>query len=130
MSMIKSSDPDFRVCQIDFDTLLDLQERASERGWGTRWSSSDALREQVKAGSVILMTMMRQTRGADESAVRCLVLFAAAAGAKVGAGVATLDVDPEVCASLPRVDHDPATRPVFARVFALATGGIEMVSKS
>ena len=33
MPMIHSTDADFRVCQISFDTLLEIQPEAEERGW-------------------------------------------------------------------------------------------------
>ena len=43
MTLIQSSDPDFRICELDFDTLIELQQEAEERGWGTRWTSVDAV---------------------------------------------------------------------------------------
>jgi hypothetical protein len=42
MPMIYSTDPDFRVCQISFDVLLEVQVEAEARGWATRWTHSAA----------------------------------------------------------------------------------------
>ncbi len=128
MSLIQPADPDFRVCQIAVSTLIELQLEAESRGWGTRWSSVDALRGQVKDGLVILQAFLRQERGKGIRAYRCLVLFEATAGIAAG-GVATIDVAPESLAALPRIDRDPEVRGVFVGLFGLATGGIAMLSK-
>lgn len=63
MSLIHSTDPDFRVCQISFETLLAIQLEAEERSLATRWSSVHALRSQVKDGAVVLQALMREERG-------------------------------------------------------------------
>jgi hypothetical protein len=63
MSVIRATDSDFRVCQIGFDALLEIQLEAEQRGWATRWTSVDALRSQVKEGSVVLQSLMREERG-------------------------------------------------------------------
>jgi hypothetical protein len=75
MSVIRATDSDFRVYQIDFDTLLEIQLEAEQRGWPTRWTSVDALRSQVKEGSVVLQSLMREERGGVVLAYRCLLLF-------------------------------------------------------
>jgi len=128
MPLIHSTDPDFRVCQISFDTLLTIQLEAEERGWATRWSSVDALRSQVKEGSVALQSLIREERGGVVRAYRCLLLFSAVDHGDAG-GVATIDLDPERFESLDRLDRDADVRKVLARMFTLATGGISMVSK-
>jgi hypothetical protein len=128
MPVIRASDPDFRVCRIDFDTLIEIQLDAEERGWATRWTSVDALRSQVKEGNVLLQSMMREERGGAVHAYRCLLLFSAV-GEEHAGGVATVDLDPARYASLERIDRDPDVREAMARMFALAAGGIAMVSK-
>jgi hypothetical protein len=128
MPIINSSDPDFRICQIGFDTLVEIQTEAEVRAWGTRWTSTDALRSQVKEEAVFLQALMREERGGVVRSYRCLVVFSLADGADAG-GVATIDVDPARYESLPRLDHDPDVRRVLVRMFSLATGGISMVSK-
>ncbi|MEU5609744.1 hypothetical protein AB0H03_13600 [Streptomyces sparsogenes] len=128
MPLIHSTDPDFRVCQISFDTLLTIQLEAEERGWATRWSSVDALRNQVREGAVVLQSLMREERGGAVRAYRCLVLFSTADDRGVG-GIATIDLDPARLESLERIDRDPDVRRALARIFSLATGGITMVSK-
>ncbi|MFI6930730.1 hypothetical protein [Streptomyces sp. NPDC050287] len=128
MPLIHSTDPDFRVCQISFDTLLAIQLEAERRGWATRWSSVDALRSQVRDSAVVLQSLMREERGGAVWAYRCLVLFSAADGEEAG-GIATIDLDPATFESLERIDRDPDTRKAFARMFSLASGGISMVSK-
>lgn len=128
MSVIQSTDPDFRVCQIDLATLIELQVQAEERGWGTRWTPVDALRSQVSDGVVILQAFMRQKRAEDVRTYRCFVLFATVEGEAAG-GVATIDVAPERYLTLARIDRDPEVREAFVRIFTLATGGIAMLAK-
>jgi hypothetical protein len=60
MSAIHSTDPDFRVCQISFETLLQLQRQAERRSWATRWSSETELRGQVKETSALLRPILRE----------------------------------------------------------------------
>ncbi|MET7686031.1 hypothetical protein [Streptomyces sp. NPDC005423] len=127
--MIHSTDPDFRVCQISFDTLLEIQLEAEDRGWATRWTSVDAVRSQVKEGVVVLQSLMREERGGILRAYRCLLLFSAV-GDGDGGGIATIDLDPARFESLERIDRDPDVRKVLVRMFSLATGGISMVSKN
>lgn len=126
--MLHSADPDFRICQISFDTLLEIQLEAEVRGWATRWTSLDALRSQVKEETVILQSLMREERGGIVQAYRCLVLFSIADSGDAG-GIATIDLDPARFESLERLDRDPDVRRALARMFSLATGGISMVSK-
>ncbi|MFG2196079.1 hypothetical protein [Streptomyces sp. NPDC048639] len=121
-------DPDFRVCQITFDTLLELQLEAEGRGWATRWTSIHALRSQVKEEDVFLQSLMREERAGAVLAVRCLVLFPAVGGRNSG-GLATIDLDPARFESLQRIDRDADTRRALARMFSLAVGGITMVAK-
>lgn len=128
MPAIHSSDADFRVCQISFDTLLEIQAEAESRGWATRWSSVVALRGQVKEEDVILQPLMREERAGVVRAYRCLVLFSSAHGEGSG-GIATIDVDPIRFESLERLDREPGVRKAFARIFSLAAGGISAVSK-
>ncbi|WP_338931106.1 hypothetical protein WEB32_08320 [Streptomyces netropsis] len=128
MALIHSTDPDFRICQISFETLLAIQLEAEERSWATRWSSVDALRSQVRDGAVVLQSLMREERGGAVWGYRCLVLFSSADGKEAG-GIATIDLDPARFESLERLDRDPDVRKVLVRIFSLATGGISMVSK-
>lgn len=128
MTLIHSSDPDFRVCQISFETLLAIQLEAEERSWATRWSSVDALRSQVKDGAVVLQALMREERGGAVRAYRCLVLFSSADGKGAGR-ITTIDLDPERFESLERLDRDPDVRKALVRMFSLAAGGISMLSK-
>jgi hypothetical protein len=126
--MIRSSDSDFRVCQISFDTLLEIQLEAEERGLATRWTSVDALRAQVKEETVLLQSLMREERGGVVRAYRCFLLFSSVEDGEAG-GVVTIDLDPARFESLERLDRDPDVRKAFARMFSLASGGISMVSK-
>ncbi len=128
MPAVYSSDPDFRVCQIGFDVLLEIQAEAEDRGWATRWSSVDALRLQVKDKTVVLQPLLREERAGVAEVYRCLVLFSRADGGDAG-GIATIDVDPVRFESLARLDRDQDVRKAFVRMFALAAGGISAVSK-
>ena len=127
--MIEPADPDFRVCQITFETLLDLQREAQQRGWATRWSSADALRGQVEEGPVLLRTLMREERESVVRSYRCLALFSTADGGPSG-GLVTIDVAPSRLETLERLDRNIDVSRAFARVFALASGGISMISKA
>ncbi|MFG2463471.1 hypothetical protein ACGFWE_41385 [Streptomyces sp. NPDC048523] len=128
MALIHSTDSDFRVCQIDFETLLAIQVEAEERSLTTRWSSVDALRSQVREGAVVLQSLMREERGGTVRAYRCLVLFSSADGEESG-GIATVDLTPERFESLERLDRDSDVRKALVRMFSLAVGGISMISK-
>ncbi|GAA1561816.1 hypothetical protein GCM10009678_50880 [Actinomadura kijaniata] len=129
MAIIHPTDPDFRVCRIGFDALLEIQAEAESRGWATRWSSVAALRSQVKEDSVLLQSLMREEREGEVRAYRCLVLFASAAGGTAG-GITTIDLDPARFRSLERLDRDPDVRKALARLFTLALGGISALSKT
>ncbi|MFE4916438.1 hypothetical protein ACFRCX_33620 [Streptomyces sp. NPDC056652] len=128
MSLIRLADPDFRVCEISFETLLAIQAEAEVKGWATRWSSVDALRSQVREGAVVLRPLMREERGGVVQAYRCLLLFAMTGDHNAG-GIATIDIDPARLESLERIDRDPVVRRTLARMFSLASGGISMISK-
>jgi hypothetical protein len=128
MSMIRPSDPDFRVCLIDFNTLLELQSDAERLGFATRWSSVEALRDQVKERDAVLQTLMREKREGVIRSYRCLLLFSAVDGAAAGA-LATIDLDLARLESLDRLDRDPDVRKAFARIFSMALGGITGVEK-
>ncbi|MFF5210865.1 hypothetical protein [Streptosporangium sp. NPDC000396] len=127
--MIPSTDPDFRVCQISFDTLLEIQLEAEDRGWGTRWTSVRELRSQVKEEAVLLQSLMREERGGAVRAYRCLLLFSTVDGRDAG-GITTIDIDPARFESLDRIDRDPDVRKALVRIFSLALGGISTVSKT
>jgi hypothetical protein len=62
LPLISSADSAFRVCQISFEVLLELQLESEARGWATRWTAAHALRSQVKEESVLLQTLMREER--------------------------------------------------------------------
>lgn len=129
MSIIRSVDPDFRICRINFDMLLDLQAEAEAQGWATRWSSIDALRGQVGEGAILLQPMMREERGGVLRAYRCLALFSIVDGKGAG-GVATIDIAPARLESMERLDRDLDVRDALVRVFSLALCGISTVSKA
>jgi len=128
MPVIRSVDTDFKVSRLDLETLVDLQRQAEERGWATRWTSVDALRAQVAEGSILLQPLLREERAGAIRAYRCLVLFSTGGGPVAG-GVATIDLSPEAYVALDRIDRDPDVRSALAQIFALASGGIAMVSK-
>lgn len=129
MSIVKPQDPDFRVCRLSFESLLELQQDAEDRGFAIRWTSLDAVRAQVKESSVLVSPLMREMRGGMVRAYRCIVLFAVANGGGRG-GAATIDIAPSRFLALVIVDRDPGVREALATVFALALGGNSSVSKS
>lgn len=128
MPIIDSTDPDFRVCRISFDDLLEIQLEAERRGWATRWTSVDALRRQVKADIVLLQSLMREERSGSVRSYRCLALFRSP-GDLGGGAITTIDVAPATYAALERIDVDMVTREALMQVFSLALGGIVQISK-
>ncbi|MFC0006284.1 hypothetical protein [Micromonospora siamensis] len=123
------TDPDFRVCQISFDALIEIQLEAEGRQWGTRWSSVEALCSQVKPDPMFLQSFMREERGGELRAYRCLLLFSTA-GHDAGGGLATVDLHPARFESLERLDRDPGVRAAFERMFSLALAGTSMITKA
>ena len=128
MSVVRSSDPDFRICLIDFNTLLEIQSDAERLGFATRWTSVDALRGQAREQDAILQTFMREKRAGVIRSYRCLLLFSAVDGAASG-GLATIDLDLARLESLDRLDRDPDVRKALVRIFSMALGGISGVEK-
>ncbi|SCF39637.1 hypothetical protein [Micromonospora mirobrigensis] len=128
MALIRVADPDFRVCPISLDTLIEIQLDAEDRRWGTRWSSVGALRSQVGPGLILLQSFMREEWGGDLRAYRCLLLFSAAEHGH-GGGLATIDLVPARFKSLERLDRDPDVRTALARMFSLALSGTSMITK-
>lgn len=129
VSVIRPSDPDFRICLIDFNTLLELQSDAERIGFSTRWTSVDALRSQAKERDSVLQTLMREKRDGVIRSYRCLLLFSVMDGAIAG-GLATIDLDPARLESLDQLDRDPDVKKALVRIFSLALGGISGVEKS
>jgi hypothetical protein len=127
--MIRSSDPDFRICLIDFNTLVEIQLDAERLGYVTRWTSVDALRGQVKERAAVLQTLMREKRDGVIRSYRCLLLFSTMENGAAG-GVATIDLDLARLESLDRLDRDRDVREALSRIFSLALGGISGVSKN
>jgi hypothetical protein len=85
MSMIRPSDPDFRICLVDFNTLLEIQSDAERLGFATRWTSVDALRGQAKNRTPFSRHLCGRSG-------RELSVFSAVDGAASG-GLATIDLD-------------------------------------
>ena len=128
MSVVRSSDPDFRICLVDFNTLLEIQSDAERLGFATRWTSVDALSGQAKEQDAVLQTLMREKRAGAIRSYRCLLLFSAVDGA-VSGGLATIDLDLARLESLDRLDRDPDVRKALVRIFSMALGGISGVEK-
>lgn len=129
MSLIRTTDSDYRICLIDLEALEAIQLRAEERNWGMRWSSLDALRSQVVAGPVILQTFLHQDHGESGRAIRCFALFRPAGQASRGV-ITPIDVEPEVLSAMMRLDRDPDVREALSMIFVLLLqGGIELIGK-
>lgn len=128
MTIIQSVDPDFRIFQVSFDELIEIQMEAEARGWATRWSSVDSLRRQVSEGEVILQSLMREEREGVVRSYRCIALFSAPHD-RDGGGIATLDLSPQRFESTKRIDRDLDVRKALVRIFSLALGGISVISK-
>lgn len=119
MPMIRSPDPDFRICRIDFNTLLEFESEKERLGFATRWISVEALRSQVKERTAVLQARMREKRDGAIRSYRCLLLFSAIDGTSAGGG-ATIDLNPAQLESLDRLDRDPDVRKALTQIFSLA----------
>ena len=128
MSIIHSTDPDFRVCWISFDMLLEIQLEAEAEQWGTRWTSVDALRGQVRDGRVLLQSLMREKWNGVIRTYRCLVVFSAVNEGPAG-GITTIDLSPARYASLERLGRDQDAQQAVEWMVKLALNGISMLSK-
>lgn len=129
MNPIRNTDPDYRICSVDIDTLVELQLEAEARGWSTRWTSVESLRSQVSDSSpILLQSFLRQTNRGGAQTIRCFALFSTTSDEPQGA-MTTIDVDPSRFAELPRIDRDLDVRKALAMVFLSASGGISMISK-
>ena len=117
------------VWVVDRSAASERRREAEQLGLATRWSSAGALRSQVMEDVVILQALMREEREGAVWSYRCLALFTTAGGRPSG-GLATIDIAPTRYESLERLDRDPELSHAFARLFALATSGISMVSQA
>lgn len=109
MSLVAPTDGDFRLCEVTLDELAGLQVDAELRGFATRWTSVHALRSQVDDRPVVLMTLLRETRGEDVRAFRCLLrCHPVEASADSAAVAATIDVAPDRLQELPSTEGDHA----------------------
>ena len=80
MSAIRPTDRDFLLSEISFDELVEIQLEAESRGWGTRWTSVEALRRQVAEAPLLLKSLLREERNGLVKAYRCLALFSLTEG--------------------------------------------------
>jgi hypothetical protein len=124
---VHTTDEDFCVVEATRDDLVALQVDAEARGFGTRWSSVEALVSGVGPSPVYLRPLLRERRDGQLRSYRCLVLYSLAGAG--GGGVTTFDVVPERLKQLPALTLDAQSRLVISRMFTLATGGIGFVSK-
>jgi len=128
VTLIQPSDRDFRICIVSVATLIEWQMEAEGRGWATRWSSVEALRDQVNREPVLMQTFLTQRNDAGAPELSMLHPVHDNGDQQLGA-VTTFDVDPARYAALSRIHGDPDVRAALTMVFRLARGGIGMVAK-
>jgi hypothetical protein len=77
-SKVDSRDADFVVRLASVEDLVKINDEDRRQGWSARWSSSDALRSDVAAGSTaILCPLFRNGGPLDEpESYRCHVFIA------------------------------------------------------
>jgi len=80
--------------------------------------------------AVVVQTLMRQERNAAVRSYLFPALSRVAGDSAAAGGIATLDVVPARLQALERLDLDRDVSTVFAQMFALASGGITMISKA
>ncbi len=128
MTLVRSNDADFRVCEISLHSLMGLQTLAERSGFSTRWSSPQALRSQVRDAPILLMTVLRQERADALCAYRCFLLFEPEAS-EARAAITTFDIAPDQLLKLPRLDRDVDVRSALTRLFGIVYEAKDVVAK-
>lgn len=77
-SKIGPRDVDFGVRMASVEDLVHINNENRYRGWSARWSSPDALRNEVAAGSTAILCPLFRNGGlvAEPESYRCHVFFA------------------------------------------------------
>ncbi|MBO4161250.1 hypothetical protein [Micromonospora antibiotica] len=77
-SKIGPRDADFGVRMAGVEDLVRINDENRHRGWSARWSSHDALRSEVAAGSTAILCPLFRNGGllAESQSYRCHVFFA------------------------------------------------------
>ena len=125
-SEVQPNDPDLVVYLAEIDDLVRINDEAKRHLWGAKWSSTEALRQQVKDGTTcVLCPVFRNGGPADEpESFRCFVWFVEKSESR--GRVSLLDVGTATLAGLRRASSpERLTRIVRALLdsFELATIG-------
>jgi len=129
LAFIAPTDPDFRIASVDRATLERFQRVAEARSLATRWSSVEAMLSQVADGRILLHSLLREERGGQVRAYRCIIVFPLA-GQMGRSGATTFDVDPEEYSSLRGIQLSAEGCTLAVKLFAMALDGIESVAKA
>jgi hypothetical protein len=126
---VRPADADFRVCVATVEELLRIQHESERMGWASRWSSSQALLEEVGDKRIYICPLIRVRRDAEGLATkyRCLVLYRRRS-APGGGGVVTFDIGSEALMALPSLALPPDAQLAFADLFSRAMDGIDGVA--
>jgi hypothetical protein len=127
---IRPGDADFRVWVGSLEQLLAMQRESEDMGWGTRWSSTQAMLKEVGDKRIYIFPLIRERRD-DEGVTtkyRCVLLYRRA-GQRGGGGLVTFDIASKTLMALPSLDLSPEAELAFADVFHRALDGIQMTVK-
>ncbi len=77
-SKIGPRDADFGVRMASVEDLVRISDENRQRGWSARWSSPDALRGEVAAGSTAILCPLFRNGGlvTEPESYRCHIFFA------------------------------------------------------
>ena len=127
---VRSADADFRVCVATLEHLLGIQHESERMGWANRWSSPQAILEEVGDKRIYICPLLRERRDAEgvTTKYRCLVLYRRRAAPGLGT-VVTFDIAPEALMALPSLELSPDAKLAFADLFVRAMDGIKMAIK-
>jgi len=109
--IVSPHDPDFTVHIATFEDLLRLQQEARDNRLNARWSSDDALRQQVEPDTTaVLCPLLRNGRHESQPySYRCHLWFAQRSERPTRT-VSLLDVTATSLAALPEVSNPDQLR--------------------
>lgn len=128
MSVVRPSDSDYLIAELEFSRLIELQEKAEKRDLSARWTSVSALRDQVSDSNVIVRTFLREEVGGEVRAYRCL-LMAKLAGDSGRGGMFTLDISPDDLGRIPVLGSAEQATAALHRAMSLAANGLDIERK-
>lgn len=111
------ADPDFSIREADHAMLLTVQRDNVFHRRSTRWSSEEALAEQVDLTQVVLLCPLYRNGGAsdEQESYKCWLWYAVNATASRH-GLTLLDISADLFLALPELSGEKSLLHVVARL--------------